>query len=108
MNAPNAPTKINLQMAHQEIKKNKEQIQMWMKKEMEQVKNWTAKGLSSGHFLKILGVVVVSALVIGVSGLQNTLILGDEPKNTTRESTLIPSAPSALVGFTPNQQVEIL
>ncbi|MFQ6025974.1 MAG: hypothetical protein ACE5Q6_00505 [Dehalococcoidia bacterium] len=79
-----------------------------MKNELQQAKNWTTKSLPSGHSLKILGVVVVGTLVIGVSGLNNAAILGDEPKSTASESALIPGAPTALAGFTPNQQVEIL
>ena len=70
MNAPKTGSQSKLQVACQEIKKNKEQIEMLLNSQTAQVKNWTSKGLSTGHYLKILGVVARGALIIGVTGPQ--------------------------------------
>ncbi|MFQ6028884.1 MAG: hypothetical protein ACE5Q6_15480 [Dehalococcoidia bacterium] len=108
MNAPETRSQSKLQSAYQEIKKDQEQIEMRLKIQTTKVRNWLSKGLLSQHPAKILGVVALVGLTIAVTGLQFTPILGDEPKNTAVDSVLIPGAPAALVGFTPNQQVEIL
>ncbi len=106
MNAPKTGDQSKLQGTNQEIKKDEEQIEMRETSNISKVKTWVSQGLATHRSIKLMGVVALGTLMITVTGLQFAPSqTGDSSFN---QRVLIPGAPAALAGFTPNQQVEIL
>ena len=106
MNAPKTGIQSRLQAAYQEIRKDKEQIEMWMTSNITRVKTWVSQSLATHRSVKLLGVVALGTLMITVTGLQFVPSRVDD--SSTSQPVLNPGAPVALAGLTPNQQVVIL
>ncbi len=79
---------------------------MWLTSDISKVKTWVSRSLATHRTVKLMGVVALGTLMITVTGLQFAPTQTDD--SSTYQPVLIPGAPAALAGFTPNQQVEIL
>ncbi len=106
MNAPKTGIKSKLQATNQEIRKDEEKIEMWMTSNITRVKTWVSLSLATHRSVKLLGVVALGTLMITVTGLQ--FVPSQTDDSSFYQPVLVPGAPAALAGFTPNQQVEIL
>ena len=81
---------------------------MRMTSNISKVKTWVSRSLATHRSVKLLGAVPLGALMITVTGLQFAPNQVEESERTAHTVVLIPGAPAALAGFSPNQQVEIL
>ena len=106
MNAPKTGIKSKLQATNQEIRKDEEKIEMWMTSNITRVKTWVSQSLATHRSAKLMGGVALGALMITVTGLQFAPSQTDD--SSFNQRVMVPGAPAALAGFTPNQQVEIL
>ncbi len=106
MNAPKTGDQSKLQETNQEIRKDEEQIEMHSKSNISKVKTWVSRSLATHRSVKLLGVAALGTLMITVTGLR--FVPSQTDDSSFYQPVLVPRAPAALAGFTPNQQVEIL
>ena len=106
MNAPKTGFQSKLQETNQEIRKDEERIEMRVTSNISKVKTWVSRSLATHRTVKLMGVVALGTLMITVTGLQFAPTQTEDPSFNQR--VMVPGAPAALAGFTPNQQVVIL
>ena len=68
MSAPKTGIQIKILAANQEISKDEEKNEMWMTSNITKVKTWASQSLSTQHPIKLLGMVVLGASKITVTG----------------------------------------